>query len=74
MTDALREFLSHEFHPPAAVAKLAGVSKGLVYAAIERDELKALKLTPRLFRVRTVDALTYFGIPYPETDTPAGKK
>ena len=74
MTDALKEFLSHEFHSPAAVAKLARVSKGLVYQAIERDELKALRITPRLFRVRTVDALTFFGIPSPETETPAGKK
>ena len=72
MTDALKDFISREFHPPAAVAKLGGVSKGLVYKAIERDELVALKITPRLFRVRTADALKFFGISIPET--PASEK
>lgn len=66
MTDALKTFMTREFHTPADVAKFGSVSKGIVYLAIERGELPARKITPRLFRVRTVDALAYFGVPAPE--------
>ena len=66
MTEALKIFLAREFHTPAGVAEFGSVSKGIVYLAIERGELPARKITPRLFRVRTVDALTFFGIPTPE--------
>ena len=63
MTNDLREFLSREFQTVEQVAKFATVSKGIVYAAIEREELPARKLTPRLFRVRTADALAWLGVP-----------
>lgn len=71
MTENLKEFFSREFQTVEQVAKFAAVSKGIVYAAIEREELPARKLTPRLFRVRTADALAWLGVPVPTSESDA---
>ena len=69
MTNDLREFLSREFQTVEQVAKFAAVSKGIVYTAIKEEQLPARKLSSRLFRVRTADALAWLGVPVPESSS-----
>ena len=67
MTPELREFASREFQKVPQIAKFAQLGRNTVYAAIEREELKA-KRYGKIIRVRTPDALEWLGIPFPGQD------
>ena len=69
MTPSLKKFMTREFQSPQQIAELGEVSKSRVYAAIKSGELPAKKYTPRLFRIRTVVALKWLEIPFPEVGT-----
>lgn len=73
MTPALKEFCSREFHKVPDVAKLAQIGRNSVYAAVERGELKAKRYGTTI-RVRTVDALEWLGIEFPEHEHAEGMK
>jgi len=58
------QFTQREVQRIPDVAAFAAVSKGTVYAAIERGDLKAWRYG-NLLRVRTVDALAWLGMTLP---------
>lgn len=57
----LEQFLQKEVRKVPDVAAFAAVSKGTVYAAIQRGDLKAWRYGTAV-RVRTADALAWLGM------------
>jgi hypothetical protein len=65
MSESLKTFLTHEFHSIKDVADFGQVGQATVRKAIEEGQLRVKRITPRLFRVRTVDALEWLGVALP---------